>query len=83
MNATARPQLVAERGADCELEPPRTCPLHISANQETRSNEASGGWNRRVKVGGDFTQNTAAAADSDSTRKDGNWRSERKQKHAN
>lgn len=53
MKATPRRQRVAKRGADgMDTKPPQTSPLHTSANQETRSENPSEKWNRRVKAGG-------------------------------
>lgn len=56
MKATPHRQRVAKRGADCEVDtkPPRTSPIHTSANQETRSGKKSlKSRNRRVKAGGE------------------------------
>lgn len=40
-------------GLRTDTNPPLTSPLHTSANQESGSDKASEGWNRRVKVGGE------------------------------
>lgn len=56
-----------------DTEPPRTSPLHTSANQESRSNKPSGKWNRRVKVGGEKRTLNRSSADLDTMRPVGVW----------
>lgn len=76
----------SKRGADCERKPPRTYPLHTSANQETRSDEASRGWTRRTKVGGvkiSLKNTVSRLGQYEEGWQLSNWRRDHIQKHAN
>lgn len=47
-----------------DTKPPQTSPLHTSANQETRSEDPSETWNRRVNAGGEKITLSRWSADS-------------------
>lgn len=74
-----------KRGVDCKWKPPRTCPFHTSANQETRSDEASGGRNRCFKVEGEriHSKNVSRLGQYEEGWQLSNWRRDHIQKHAN